>query len=205
MTSLPVDERGFLVPFFVEWRDGKPLFDVADQRKYKRCVEEDLCWLCGKKLNLRRAFVLGPMCMVNRVTAEPPCHVPCAEYACRVCPFLTMPMAKRQPQPEGTVGPAGEMIKRNPGAVLLWLCRRKGYNYVRYPDGGVLVHLESEPLDLRAWSRGEDKAWDEVSESMRSGMPLLEEMCKTDQDHQALYMLSGEAEKLLRRAEKGTL
>lgn len=206
MEHLPVDERGYIVPFFVLWRDGRPQFEAIDPDKYAACVRDDLCWLCGHKLLRRRAFVLGPMCVVNRVSAEPPSHVTCAEYALQVCPFLTMPLAKRVPVPEDAIMPAGEMITRNPGAAVLWICYRGDYKFVRYPEsGGVLVHIEEEPAELRAWARGQDGAWDAVAESMASGLPLLEAACQNDADFAALYQLVGVATALTRRAEKGLL
>src|SRR5437764_29347 len=88
---LPVDERGFPVPWFVAWIDGKPDFRVVDQRKMAIAVSEKRCWVCGDFLGRYMAFVIGPMCAVNRVSSEPPSHRECAEFSVRACPFLTKP------------------------------------------------------------------------------------------------------------------
>jgi len=95
MKGQPEDARGFPVPWFVAWKDGAPIFQAADARKWAKAVKEKRCWLCGKTLGVHHAFVIGPMCGVNRVTAEPPSHRECAEYALKACPFLSRPAAKR--------------------------------------------------------------------------------------------------------------
>jgi hypothetical protein len=64
IAKLPVD-RGYPVPWFVAWVDGKPEFRVMDHRRLVRAIKESRCWVCGQKLGAIRAYVLGPMCAVN--------------------------------------------------------------------------------------------------------------------------------------------
>jgi hypothetical protein len=52
MSDLPVDERGFPVPWFVAWFDGKPEFRAMDGLKWIRAVREHLCWVCGGRLGV---------------------------------------------------------------------------------------------------------------------------------------------------------
>jgi hypothetical protein len=47
------------------------------------------------------------------MSAEPPSHRECAEYAVRACPFLTRPLAVRNERGLDGFEPAGVMIKRN--------------------------------------------------------------------------------------------
>lgn len=62
MKDLPVDsDRGYPVPFFVAWVDGKPDFRVMDQSKWIRAVRESRCWVCGKPMGQWKIFALGPM------------------------------------------------------------------------------------------------------------------------------------------------
>src|SRR6266403_923711 len=96
MRALPVDHRGFPVPYFVGWVDGVPDHRTADPKKMKRCVEEGRCWLCGEPLGKWLACVIGPMCAINRNTSEPASHKDCALYAVKACPFLTRPYARRR-------------------------------------------------------------------------------------------------------------
>ena len=84
---LPV-ERGYPVPFFVDRVDGHYDFRVADARKLKLCVMKKLCWICGEPLGRNLTFAIGPMCAINRISAEPPSHRECAEWSARACPFL---------------------------------------------------------------------------------------------------------------------
>src|SRR5262245_34298100 len=136
--------RGFPVPWFVAWIDtpeGKvPDFRVIDTPKFPQAIRERLCWVCGWPLGTRMAFVAGPMCGVNRTSGEPPCHLECARYSARNCPFLSKPQMTRREndKPEGvTVNPF--MLDRNPGLTLVWVTR----SYSPFGDGrgGVLIEM----------------------------------------------------------------
>ncbi len=116
ITTLPVDERGFPVPRFVAWIDGKPDFRVVDPRQRARAVRLNRCWICGEAFGAHKAFVVGPMCVVNRVSSEPPSHRECAVFAAQACPFLTLPRARRRDANLPATGePPGVMLTRNPG------------------------------------------------------------------------------------------
>ena len=78
MRSLSIDERGFPIPWFVAYKDGKPEFRAMDGEKFVRALRGKLCWVCGQKLGVTMAFVAGPMCGINRTSAEPPSHRDCA-------------------------------------------------------------------------------------------------------------------------------
>src|SRR6267154_1896953 len=94
--ELPRDERGYPVPWFVEWIDGKPDFRVMDSDKLVEAIKYKRCWVCGGPLGHYKVFTIGPMCMVNRTSAEPPSHRDCAEFSVRNCPFLTTPDMHRR-------------------------------------------------------------------------------------------------------------
>jgi hypothetical protein len=174
---LPIEERGYPVPYFVAYVDGRPDFRVMDAAKFARCINLNLCWLCGDKLGRYRTFVIGPMCALNRTTAEPPCHTDCAEYAARTCPFLTLPKAARREAnlPVGGMKPAGEMLLRNPGVTLLWTCQ--GYRAISAPapEGGtgVLFRLLEDPVHVDWYAEGRAATRAEVLESIESGIPIL--------------------------------
>src|SRR5258706_13105104 len=73
--NLPHDpERGYPIPFFVAYVNGKPDFRIADDEKRVRSVKERLCWICGEKLGRYLAFTIVPMCAITRPSAEPPMH-----------------------------------------------------------------------------------------------------------------------------------
>ena len=179
MQRLPLDDRGYPVPWFVDWLDGKPVFQAMDPQKFQKAIQQKRCWLCGERLGVYMAFVIGPMCGVNRVSSEPPCHRDCAEYAVRACPFLTRPLARRNLRgidPADVKRPAGVMIERNPGVSLLWIT--KSYKPFHAPNG-ILIRI-GEAVDVSFWSQGRKASIEEIRTSVDSGLPILEGMAKND-------------------------
>jgi hypothetical protein len=167
---LPISPTGYPVPWFVAWIDGVPDFRVADQEKLGRALRRDLCWLCGQTLGRHKAFVIGPMCAVNRTTAEPPCHRDCAEYALRACPFLTKPRMRRNEQDRpAAIDPPGVMIMRNPGCALLWMTRSY---HLTHTHNGPLIKL-GEPTEIVPYAEGRIATRAELNASITSGLPLL--------------------------------
>lgn len=177
MRKLPLDARGYPVPWFVAFIDGKPDFRVIRENGVPDAHNHRLCWLCGEKRGTYQAFVVGPMCGINRVSAEPPAHLECAEYAVRACPFLTRPLAERSKRdmPEHQA-PAGVMIERNPGVALLWVT--KTYRPFRASAeaggrAGVLFRL-GDPTRVEFWAKGRRATRAEVDHSVATGIHLLE-------------------------------
>lgn len=175
MSKLRRDHRGYPVPEFVDWINGVPDFRVAKASHLRDCVRYGLCWICAYHVKPEdRTFAIGPMCAINRTSAEPPSHKACATYAARVCPFLVRPkMIRRENDlPGDAIAPAGDMIRRNPGVTLLWTTP----TYSLFPDrrGGVLLHL-GDPTEVQWWAEGRTATRAECLESIDSGMPFLTE------------------------------
>lgn len=179
MRHLPLDHRGFPVPWFVAWIDGAPDFRVIAEGKIRAAVRHGHCWLCGEKVGAFKTFVIGPMCAVNRVSAEPPSHLECAVFAAEACPFLTRPKMRRNEKdmPAESKAPAGEMIARNPGVALLWTTKR--FQIVNDGRGGVLFDV-GEPHQVRWYAEGRQATRKEVLASIESGLPLLTAAAKRD-------------------------
>ncbi|BCF88712.1 hypothetical protein [Paraburkholderia largidicola] len=180
MRALPLDERGYPVPYFVAWIDGKPDFRVADQKKLAICHNRHCCWLCGEPLGKYMAFVIGPMCAVNRTSSEPPSHTDCAKFAASACPFLARPKAVRRASglPEDRVDPAGLGLSRNPGVALVWVTR--SYKPFKAP-GGVLFKI-GEPEQTFWYAEGRAATREEVMDSVQSGLPRLYELAHLQGD-----------------------
>ena len=178
MQHLPIDKRGYPVPWFVDWINGEPEFRAMDMRKFRAAINGRLCWTCGTPLFKEEVFVIGPMCAVNRISSEPPSHRECAEYAAVNCPFLSKPHMHRRTDEtfeEGKKNAAGLMIERNPGVTLLWYTRRHHLLTVRNRPGagdGVLFQL-GRPFNVRWFCRGRTATRAEVLESIDTGYPLL--------------------------------
>lgn len=188
IARLPRDARGYPIPWFVATLDdGSRDFRIADGDKRSDAVRFDLCWLCGQPLGANLAFTIGPMCAVNRISAEPPGHYDCATYSARVCPFLATPqMVRREAgKPEGIVslkdGP-GLAIERNPGVALVWSTRRYDIMVLDRRDRSKFLCQLGDPTGVDFWCRGRRATRDEIVASLESGLPILEASCQLDDD-----------------------
>jgi|KBSMisStandDraft_5_1062788.scaffolds.fasta_scaffold00035_24 hypothetical protein len=185
MRSLPLNDKGYPIPWFVETLpDGSRDFRIMDGHKWVRAVRDRLCWLCGERMGAFMTFVAGPMCGINRTSAEPPSHHDCAEYAALACPFLTLPKAVRREAglPEEVkhhkakvtenhvIG--GTAITRNPGVTLLWTTQSYQVHKV---DNGRIIEMGA-PCNVEWFAEGKPATRAQVEESIRTGMPYLQEM-----------------------------
>jgi hypothetical protein len=178
MATLPLDHRGYPVPWFVEWIDGEPDFRVMDRRKWARAVKFGNCWLCGEMQGRHKTFVIGPMCAINRTTSEPACHIGCAEFAATACPFMTLPAAQYRSAelPAGHIEAAGHASKRNPGVTCLWTTDRFDvFNVDTLATGGVpgqLIRI-GEPSAVSWFALAKRASREQVEESIEGGFPAL--------------------------------
>lgn len=194
IARLPIDDRGYPVPWFVAWmKDGNavpprtegavPDFRVMDPGKRERAVLNSLCWICGGVLGVYKTFVIGPMCAVNRVTSEPGAHTECAIFSALACPFLSMPKAKRREHgiPEGAKSP-GVAIDRNPGVTCLWTTtsfRPFSVKGVEGANDGWLISL-GKPTVVEWYAERRRATREEVEASIAGGYPLLLEAATKD-------------------------
>ncbi|MCI3277478.1 hypothetical protein [Streptomyces cylindrosporus] len=188
MARLPRDRHGRPIPWFVDYVNGQPDFRLADTRKLHDAIAFRCCWLCGHTLRnftlgpaaTQCAYVVGPMCAVNRVSSEPPAHRDCAIYAALACPFLTTPHMQRRPiDLPDLVKPDGEMILRNPGVALVWVT-----NTWRMVAGHQLFNI-GEPATALWFREGRPATRDEALAAIDSGMPILREAADADTDPEA--------------------
>lgn len=170
MKLLKRDERGFPVPWFVHWQDDKPDFRVISPGKLGMAYRNGRCWICGGQMGVHRIYVIGPMCVINRVTSEPASHRDCAEFAARACPFLTKPRMRRNekdmPVERATVGVP---IQRNPGCVALYETRAVS----PFKAGDGYLFRLGDPDRIDWWAEGRQATREEVLASIDSGYPLL--------------------------------
>lgn len=182
MLHLPIDDRGYVVPWFVEWVNGKPEFRSMDWRKYQRAIHDQLCWVCGRSRGTNFAFVAGPMCGVNRTSSEPPSHVVCARWSAINCPFLSNPNMVRREDAELNnatlrAGSPGLAIARNPGVTMVWITRE----FEMFPDGTgrSLIHI-GRPHGVEWYARGRHASRSEVIEAIESGIGILRDVAKQE-------------------------
>lgn len=84
MRGLPVDDDGVPVPFVVAWIDGKADRSQPNTAAMTRCIQEDLCAICGEKLGRFKAFTLSHQQVLTGVASDPPGHLECVFYAAEV-------------------------------------------------------------------------------------------------------------------------
>ncbi|HTF61203.1 MAG TPA: hypothetical protein VK638_00680 [Edaphobacter sp.] len=182
MQALPVDERGYPVPWFVDWIDGKPEFRAMDFKKWIRAVRESLCWVCGVKMGYTKVFVAGPMCGINRTSSEPPSHPECARWSAENCPFMANPrMVRREDEVVNNAAfrdkAAGIPLTRNPGVAMLWFTR----SYEVFNTGkGPLLQMGA-PTAVEWYCEGRKATREEVDESVAGGMPALEAIARSEE------------------------
>jgi hypothetical protein len=196
LKNLPVDERGYPVPAFVQWMEevggkmmprppgeGFPDFRIVDPVHMRACVFGNLCWVCGQPLGVHRAYVVGPMCTVNRNSAEPPSHVDCAEWSVKGCPFLSKPQMKRREDEvtkTAVENVAGLMLTHNPGVTAVWQTTEKLKPW-HDGKGGMLFDI-GNPEKVSWWKEGRTATVDEVSDALNKGIERLLELCQDPED-----------------------
>lgn len=181
--ALPRNRAGYPIPYFAAEIDGERDFRVGDTDAYAACIRDRVCWVCGQRRTRVDAFVIGPMCAVNRITQDPPCHLACAVYSVRACPFMARPSMVRRERglPDGS-GVAGFPIDRNPGVGCIWVTNK--WSTFRPPRGGqhgVLFELD-KPVEVTWWAHGRPATRAEAVAAIDSGMPLLERAADADPD-----------------------
>jgi hypothetical protein len=184
MAHLAIDpDRGYPVPWFVEWRAGKPEFRAMDGRKYVQAVQRKLCWVCGNPLRTRFAFVVGPMCGINRTSSEPPSHIECGRWSARNCPFLSKPETVRREDDlvnnsKYRDSAPGFAIVRNPGVTLIWITRE--YELFDDGKGSPLIQM-GRPQEIEFYREGRAATRAEVLESIENGIGAVEAMARQEE------------------------
>lgn len=178
MRARPRDARGYPIPWFTPIVNGKPDFRYVVEGKAQEALSRGLCWTCGEPLSqlTAYAFVVGPMCAVNRTSAEPPSHIVCAKYAAKACPFLARPKLERKSEatPEQRDKVPGIMLDRNPGVALVWVTSTGSYSTA------VKLFDLGEPMRTFWYAHSREATREEVLESIGSGMPFLADLAAQD-------------------------
>jgi hypothetical protein len=179
IARLPVFE-GWPVPWFVFWEKDAPDFRVVDRDKFRLAIKNDLCFVCGEKMGVWKAFGIGSMCAITRTISEPPSHRDCVEWSIKFCPFLSNPdMVRRTADlPANYQDAPGFGIKRNPGVMAIWMTRE--YETFRPPIGGGTLITIGEPAEVTWWREGRPATRAEVKEAVESGLNNLLVAAKTE-------------------------
>jgi hypothetical protein len=186
MKQLPVDARGYPVPYFVAWYDasgaaakrgeGTPDFRMVHPGTIATCHTDRLCWVCGQPLGSYKTFVIGPMNALSRTSPEPPSHLDCADVSARACPFLVHPKERRRENrvPGTWHKPEGQTISGYPRIALVWTVKR----YEVLQGNNDIVFDVGTPEHVRWYTEGRLATRAEVLASIQSGLPHLYESAK---------------------------
>lgn len=142
LQHLQVDERGYPIPYFVSWIDGKPEFRFIDHKRQEMIIERKVCHVCGLKLPKDYCyFISGPIGYQNRISSDAAMHRVCAEFSLRACPHLYLQKAERRENDElgkTLAARPSPVIKDKPSKLLLIKAskfktvKHEGYTYIRY-------------------------------------------------------------------------
>lgn len=182
IAALPRNGVGYPIPWFVATLDdGTRDFRIAGKTQYITALRRRLCWICGRPLGRNVAFTVGPMCAVNRISAEPPGHRDCATYAAQACPFLSNPTMRRRPVDIEITPAAGRPVLRNPSVALVWVTRSFRPFRAHAGNDGILIRMGA-PTQTLWYAEGRAATRGEVLASMESGLPVLRDACQLDDD-----------------------
>ena len=174
LSKLPIDARGYPVPWFVANINGVRDFRIADNQKFEQAIRARRCWICGQGLGKCVAFVTTLMGVALGYAAEPPSHVECAKFAAQGCPFLTNPAAKYREAklPADVSDPQGaQLLRHNPGVTVLWVTE----SYTAKPLGPRALLYFGEPRRVQFWREGRLATRAEVIAATESEMRALHE------------------------------
>lgn len=179
LRRLPL-QRGYPVPWFVAMVDGTYDFRIIDPEKMAAAVESGLCWICGEKLGTTLAFNVGPMCVINRISGEPPSHKECATYAAIACPFLTNPSMKRNTVNLPEKASYGEgHIEHNPEVTAIYLTSR----YQPFENGESVLFAMGDPINVVWYKEARPATRQECIEAIKKAIPILLESCIRDKEN----------------------
>lgn len=172
----PIDHRGFPVPWFVTRKDQNGNWDFVniDPERFEEAFHRNVCWVSGKPLGAFKSFVVGPMCVINRVSGDPPVKLSMAHFSVLHCPFLSNPKAKR-PGAKDDIEPEqrGLMVNRNPGISAIYTTK----SYTRIPSGILML---GEPTSVEWWKEGRKATYEEAKSALLYGHGVLQEMAKDE-------------------------
>lgn len=207
IAKLPIDHRGYPVPWFVAWADengvrvepgqGQPDHRLVGAGNVELALATRICWICGEPIAAPYAFLIGPMCAVTRTTSEPGAHLDCAHWSVKGCPFVSRPHARRRESgmPPVTHDAPGIAIMRNPGVMAIWHTR----SFETFSDGrgGMLLRV-GKPTKVEWWAEGREATREEVVASIDSGIPILIEQAQL-QGARALEALDRQKQTVMKK------
>lgn len=165
MQGLPKDPRGFPVPYIVMWKDGVPHFKINDETITERCIEQQLCSVCGVVIpDDDMWFVGGQLSAFHPHGAfnDAPMHKECLVYALQVCPYMAYTQYLRKPLDLAKITTEQDIkdqmmyvdaTQSEDRLLFFVICRTKGYSLHRYWPFRYF-HPDKPYLEVEYWQDG---------------------------------------------------
>lgn len=155
LAHLKIDSRGYPIPYFVSWIDGKPEFRFLEQDRLDMILERKVCHICGKKLPQDFFyFIAGPWGLHNKISTDAPMHRLCAEFSLVACPHLYLQKAERRDNDPLAKTLLNERAKHDPGKPdTLFLVKCDKIKITR--DGGrPYIHFRPVSTEKHVYENG---------------------------------------------------
>lgn len=142
LAHLKIDSRGYPVPYFVSWIDGKPEFRFLNADRLDMIIRRKVCHICGKKLpDDYFYFISGPMGLHNKISTDAPMHKVCAEFSIFACPHLFRQKAERRDNDPLAKLLISEKEKHDPGKPDTLYLVKADKTKVTSEDGRPYIHF----------------------------------------------------------------
>jgi len=141
LSHLKIDSRGYPIPYFVSYINGKPEFRFIQPERIMMIIERKVCHICGKPLPKDFCyFISGPMGLQNRISTDAGMHRVCAEFSLIACPHLFFQKSERRHNDAlaQTIDKGRAIIVDKPDTLFLVKCDKwkvifeNGRHYIRY-------------------------------------------------------------------------
>jgi hypothetical protein len=117
MRHLPLDDRGYPIPYFVPIVNGVPDFRFQDIKKKEACRKYMKCSVCGGRLLTKSFwFIQGPLGLQNSIGSDEAMHEECARFSIQNCPHLLYQKSERR---SSEVPGLPTMIRKKPPEMYL--------------------------------------------------------------------------------------
>jgi len=117
MKHLPLDDRGYPIPYFVPIVNGLPDFRFQDARKKEACRKFMKCSVCGGRLLDKDFwFIQGPNGLQNSIGSDEAMHEECAKFSIAHCPHLLYEKSDRR---TSDVPGLTTMLRKKPEKIFL--------------------------------------------------------------------------------------
>lgn len=155
LAHLKIDSRGYPVPYFVSWIDGKPEFRFLSVERLDMIIERKVCHICGKKLpNDSFYFVAGPTGLENKISTDAPMHRACAEFSLFACPHLFRQKAERRDNDPLAKSLGEERAKYDPGKPDTLFLVKADKIKVKRDDGRPFIHFRPVSTEKYIYENG---------------------------------------------------